>query len=415
MHCFSSDDDQLAALALWRCKGIGPVAFRRVIKLLPRPAAFLDPTLTQDVVALLPTSAQENLVASKQRAQLIAAAEKDLEWSKQPGRRIVFDRQPSYPVSLTHFPDSAPILFVLGDSDLLSLPQVAVVGTRSPSNTGRENAFGFAQTLTEHGLLITSGMALGIDGCAHEGALSARYSVNGPGDAVAQNAIGGKTVGVLAHGLDRFYPKDHRPLARRVLESGGALVSEFPLGVSPQRQYFPRRNRIMSALSLGVLVVEAAIKSGSLITARMAVQQGKEVFAIPGSIQNAQSRGCHQLIREGATLVETVRDIYDVLAPMMQQELFASAVSSERAMAVSFKDEGSDAVSAASHHEETLNLLDPIERTLYGALSDEPSSIDELVLLTGSSAEQLLTQLMMLELKALVQTVPGGYRRQMPR
>lgn len=395
MSRFSSDDDRLAALVLWRCKGIGPVSFRRVIQKLESPAQFLDPALTQEMSEKLPAAAREQLQRPKLRQALIAAAEKDLEWAAQQGRAILFDGMPDYPAMLLPFSDSAPILFVLGESRTLSMPQIAIVGTRSPSNTGRENARRFAQALTEHGLLITSGMALGIDGCAHEGALVAK----------------GQTVGILAHGLDHFYPKEHGPLARRVLENGGALVSEFPLGVMARREYFPRRNRIMSGLSLGVLVVEAAIKSGSLITARMALQQGKEVFAIPGSIQNAQSRGCHQLIRDGATLVESVRDIYAVIAPLMQQELL-----DESPLPLGHAHGAQENVVSAleEQHLAALNILDPIERNLYEALNDEPSSIDQLVVRTGAPPEQLLTQLMVLELKALVQTVPGGYRRQGP-
>lgn len=400
MACFSNDDDRLAALVLWRCKGIGPVTFRHFIRKLDYPAQFLDPALMQEMAEKLPVAAREDFQRPKQRQALIAAAEKDLAWARQQGRHIIFDRSPDYPAMLLPFADAAPILFVLGEPRTLSMPQIAIVGTRSPSSSGRENARRFAQVLTEHGLLITSGMALGVDGCAHEGALAAK----------------GQTVGILAHGLDSLYPKTHSALARRVLEQGGALVSEFPLGVTPRRECFPRRNRIMSALSLGVLVVEAAIKSGSLITARMALQQGKEVFAIPGSIQNAHSRGCHQLIRDGATLVETVRDIYTVIAPLMQQELLGEVAMpyEQSVVETSFNAEvgASDQQEAEHQHLRVLNLLDPVERTLYEALNDEPSTIDQLVVRTGSPPEQLLTQLMVLELKALVQTVPGGYRRQ---
>jgi DNA processing protein len=388
MHQFTQDDDQLAALALWRCPGVGPVNFRRVLAQLDQPAQFLDPACTATLVEKLPAQARAVLQAPKQRAQLIAAAEGDFTWGQQQGRCIVFEGAAAYPASLLPYADATPILFVLGEPELLHLPQIAIVGTRNPSRSGKENACEFARALAEQGFVITSGMARGIDGCAHDGALQASE---------------GKTLGVLAHGLDRFYPRENASLARRVLAAGGALVSEFPLGVSPQRQYFPRRNRIMSGLSLGVLVVEAAIKSGSLITAGMALQQGKDVFALPGSIQNPQSRGCHKLIREGATLVETVRDVFTVLAPQMQQELQANAA--EALSSESPLDEAEQVPSA-------LDLLNPAERQLYEALDDMPSSIDELVMRTNRPAEQLLTQLMLLELKALVQTVPGGYRRQ---
>lgn len=190
-----------------------------------------------------------------------------------------------------------PLLFIAGDPSLLERPQLAMVGSRRASRNGLDNAHAFSRSLAGAGFVITSGLALGIDGAAHQGALD----------------VDGKTVAVLGTGLERLYPQRHIGLARQIVEAGGALVSELPLDCPPQASNFPRRNRIISGLSLGVLVVEASPSSGSLITARLAAEQGREVYAIPGSIHHPGARGCHQLIRQGAALVESVEDVLEAL------------------------------------------------------------------------------------------------------
>ncbi len=207
----------------------------------------------------------------------------------------------AYPALLASIPDPPLALFVEGDADVLALPQLAVVGSRNPTAHGRDTAVQFAAHLARSGLAITSGLALGIDAASHRGALQA----------------GGRTVAVLGCGLDTIYPRENEPLAAAITAGGGALVADLPTGTAPLKQHFPRRNRIISGLSVGTLVVEAALRSGSLITARLAGEQGREVFAIPGSIHNPLARGCHRLIRQGAKLVEDADDIFVELGALL--------------------------------------------------------------------------------------------------
>ncbi len=389
----SSEADTRAYLALWRCDRVGPVRFKKIFSQLEKPSALFSLSQQQLKNLGLSTKACEQLTQKGAHQTLMQAVDNDLNWTTAEQHSIVNLTEPSYPNQLSVYPDAPPLLFIKGNPNALHLPQLAIVGTRNPSTYGKENARNFARDLTSSGLTITSGLALGIDGHAHQGALDMQ----------------GPTLAILAHGLDQIYPKTHTHLATRILEQEGALVSEFPLGVEPRRQYFPRRNRIMSALAYGVLVVEAALKSGSLITARLALQQGKEVFAIPGSISNPLTKGCHQLIREGATLVENVQEITAVLAPLMKQELRVN-------------------IKPTSHHLESLNQeqtsqnspvkpietpteLSPVEREVLSALDTSTTDIDTLVNRTGLPTQQLLTQLMVLELKLLAETVPGGYQK----
>ncbi|MGH8552168.1 MAG: DNA-processing protein DprA, partial [Methylococcales bacterium] len=233
-----------------------------------------------------------------------AAIDNDLEWLNQPGHQAVTLDDPRYPSRLKEIAVPPPVLFVTGEVSLLSTPQLAIVGSRNPSPSGIDIARDFAANLCGSGLTITSGMALGIDGAAHEGCLAA----------------GGKTIAVLGTGPDRVYPARHKQLAWKIAERG-CLVTEFPPGTRPKASNFPRRNRVISGLSLGVLVVEAAIESGSLITARLALEQGREVFAIPGFIHNPLARGCNALIKKGAKLVESVHDILEELHGFQAKEI----------------------------------------------------------------------------------------------
>lgn len=212
------------------------------------------------------------------------------------GAKIIPVTSSDYPPQLRHIHRAPPVLYVLGNSDRLHLPQIAIVGSRRMTKGGETNAGKWAQYLAEAGFTITSGLAVGIDGAAHSGALLAPESAGG-------------TIAVMATGIDQVYPYRHRQLAEQILEAGGTLITEFAPGSEALPARFPQRNRIISGLSLGVLVVEAAVKSGSLITARFAMEQDREVFAIPGSIHNPQSRGCHWLIKQGATLVDAAADI----------------------------------------------------------------------------------------------------------
>ena len=276
-----------------------------------------------------------------------------------------------YPASLRHIDDAPLVLYLKGDRSLIGRPQVAIVGSRTASRAGLEHARAFAAALGQCGLLVTSGLALGVDGAAHSGALDAGFP----------------TVAVIGNGIDCPYPYRHRKLASRVVRDG-LLVSEYPPGTNARPAHFPRRNRIISGLSRGILVVEAGLKSGSLITARLALEQGREVFAIPGSIHNPLARGCHELIRQGAVLVETVADICDE---------FDSGWSS-------FVPEPVD-------RKTQMPEMDPREIAVLDALGYDPQSTDDLCSVTGLSADQLMQSLLLLELQGLVDSAPGGFQR----
>jgi len=304
-----------------------------------------------------------------------------IEWTQQPNQAIVTWQQSHHPPLLKQISDPPLLLYVRGDIQLLSQPQLAIVGSRNASKTGRLIASDFAHYLASVGLVVTSGLASGIDKAAHEGALKALNA-----DA---NQSSGTTIAVVATGLDRVYPATNRDLARQIAESG-AMISEYPLGVKPLAHHFPQRNRIISGLSVGTLVVEAALKSGSLITARTALEQDREVFAVPGSIHNPQVKGCHQLIRQGAKLVESGQDILEELSAMLQSELNFSEVSAP----------------AASQQNKSSGLL-------MKHLDFDPIGLDELVNLTGWGVAQLQAELLMLELQGEVEALSAGRWRRL--
>ncbi|HEY1772046.1 MAG TPA: DNA-processing protein DprA [Gammaproteobacteria bacterium] len=300
------------------------------------------------------------------------AAEQDYAWMQGSQTQLLALSDPAYPPLLRQIPDPPFALFVRGDVTLLSEPQLAMVGSRNPSVEGRRNAEEFAEYLAKCGLVITSGMALGIDAACHKGALK-----------------GGKTVAVWGTGLDKAYPPRNRELAAEIIEKG-AVVSEFPPGTPPLPMHFPRRNRIISGLALGTLVVEAAKQSGSLITARTASEQGREVFAIPGSIHNPMARGCHRLLRDGAKLVESAGDILEELAPLLG------------VTALPVPPAGLDAAAEPSAPE------DPEYKLLLNSLDFAPTSVDSLVERTGLTPDVVSSMLLMLELQGHVEASPGG-------
>ncbi|QXH46682.1 DNA-processing protein DprA [Pseudomonas xanthosomatis] len=236
-------------------------------------------------------------IDARRSPQVRDGAAAAMAWLEGPGQHLLMWDSPGYPALLAEIDDPPPLLFVAGDPALLDQPQLAIVGSRRASPPALDTAGGFARSLSQAGFTITSGLALGVDGAAHRAALKA----------------GGQTIGVLGTGLQKLYPQRHRELARQMLDSGSALVSEYPLDAGPLPGNFPRRNRIISGMSLCVLVVEASLASGSLITARLAAEQGREVYAIPGSIHHPGAKGCHQLIRDGALLVESVGQILETL------------------------------------------------------------------------------------------------------
>lgn len=305
------------------------------------------------------------------------AIRRDLEWARAGQRQLLTLSDPRYPARLREIADPPPLLYVQGDPDVLAYPALAIVGTRHPTPAGHETAHAFARHLAGRGLIIVSGLAVGIDGAAHEGALAA----------------GGLTVAVAGTGLDRVYPARHSDLARRIAEQG-ALVSELPVGTRPTREAFPRRNRILAGLCAGTLVVEAALRSGSLITARLALEQGRELFAIPGSIHNPVARGCHALIRQGAKLVETADDVLEEIAPSLGPLPETTAQPPEQAT-------GSAQPPA-----------DPAYQRLYDCLDWEPRGIDELSHCAGLPVADVASMLLRLELEGTIRAVPGGlYQR----
>lgn len=370
-------------LGFWRIPSIGPSHFRFVCEHVGAIGLLFEQTARQ-LEQLGFTSPQCELILHWRSSDSVlrAGVERDLAWLAQsPQHHILTWEDSRYPSLLQQISGAPPLLFVRGDADCLGLPQIAIVGSRQSTRAGKQLAQDFAASISRHGFITTSGLALGIDSAAHEGALDG----------------GNKTIAVLAHGLDAVYPPRNRPLAERVMAQG-ALVTEFPVGVTPRPEFFPRRNRIISGLSLGVLVVEAALKSGSLITAHEAIDQGREVFAIPGSIHNPLAKGCHALIRNGAKLVETADQVVEELRPLLgfmrQGALFDEDASQTGG------DGHSNAYPAGS-----------TESRLLDALEYDPCSIDLLVQLTGISVADVSSALILLELEGQVQQVQGGYCR----
>jgi DNA processing protein len=303
--------------------------------------------------------------------EAVADADADLAWAEAEGAHILARDDPRYPPLLAQLSAPPIRLFVRGDPEVLKDPMLAIVGSRNPTAAGRDTTRELARHLAACGLTIASGLALGIDGSAHAGALE-----------------GGRTVAVLGTGPDRIYPAVHRDLAQSIA-ANGALVTEYPPGSAPIGRNFPRRNRIISGLSLGTLVTEAALKSGSLITARYAIEQGREVFAIPGSIHNPLARGCHALIRDGAKLVESAADILEELGPLLGS------------LAV-------EATEKTGNGTRNLDGLDAEYLLLLENLGHDPVAPDDLIRRTGLPAQSIASMLLLLELEGYVSSSPGG-------
>ena len=310
-----------------------------------------------------------------------------MSWLEEPGQHIVTIDSPDYPQLLLQIPGPPLLVYVNGNPDALHLPALAIVGSRNPTRGGWQNAHDFAAHLGSAGFCILSGLAQGIDTAAHEGALDGNAT----------------TVAFLGHGIDRIYPAENRELAYRIVAKG-ALVTEYPLGSPPLRENFPARNRLISGCSMGTLVVEAARRSGSLITARLASEQGREVFAIPGSIHNAMSRGCHQLIRQGAKLVESADDIVSELAPIAKH------------MAESLTEQMTE--NATSHLMQNGKSAEPSPilsndrdddyKLLIETLGHDPATADELVEKSGLTIDQVSSMLLILELEGEIEALHGG-------
>lgn len=304
-------------------------------------------------------------VSDWRRSDYQHAVERDLRWLEAPSHHLVYPDLPDYPARLKEIHDPPPLLFADGDVKLLASLQIAMVGSRKMSATGRKVAMMLAGDLTRCGLTITSGLALGVDAASHEGALAAD----------------GRTIAVLGSGCDVIYPPRHRRLADRV-RTRGLILSEFPLGTEARPHHFPQRNRVVTGMSLGTVVVEAALKSGSLISARLAMEQGREVFAVPGSVLNLSSRGCHKLIREGAKLTESVHDVVEELAGIVAPAAFTRT---------------------------PMVQLSPAQHGLLSLVGSEPVSVDFLTESSGLSVAEVLSMLIELEIDGVVQMEPGGY------
>jgi DNA processing protein len=360
-----SNDTLSDWLILHHAPGVGAVTIHQLLERYSGPGAARRAAvhrglgLEQATLSFLQQPDQERI-------------ERDLAWAELPGNRIITCRDPAYPALLLQIADPPPLLYVHGNIAALGQLQLAMVGSRNPSASGQRTATEFARYLALAGLTITSGLALGIDAASHQGALDA----------------GKPTVAVLGTGLDRVYPSRHRQLARAIAEQG-ALVSEFPVGTAPRPENFPRRNRIISGLSLGILVVEAATRSGSLISARCAGEQGREVFAIPGSIHNPLARGCHALNRQGAKLVETAQDVIDELGA-----LAGACVPPES------RPDEQTRVHTPELSSEYLQLLESI--------GYDPTSIDTLVETSGLTPAEVSSMLLQLEMSGYIASSAGG-------
>jgi DNA processing protein len=355
-------------LTLYHAPGVGAVTFNQLLEWCISPNELLQ-TGTEQLRKLGLKQASINALRHPNEE----AIARDLEWHSKPGNRIMCSQDPDYPELLRQIPAPPPLLYVHGDTSILGEPQLAMVGSRNPSASGQRTATEFAQHLSAAGLIITSGLALGIDAASHQGALD----------------TGSPTIAVMGTGLDRVYPARNRDLARQIAEQG-ALISEFPVGTPPLAENFPRRNRIISGLSLGTLVVEAALRSGSLISARNAGEQGREVFAIPGSIHNPLARGCHHLIRQGAKLVETAQDVIDELG-----------ILADTCNSLSQPGEWDDTPGYTRELDaEYMQLLDNI--------GFDNTSIDNLVTRSGLTPAEVSSMLLQLEMSGYIASNPGG-------
>ncbi|MEZ5706434.1 MAG: DNA-processing protein DprA [Burkholderiaceae bacterium] len=359
--------EELAAwLRLVLTPGVGNESARKLL------AAFgLPKDLFGQPLAALTTVVGERLARALQQApeSLDAEVDQTSRWLGLENHHLLTLGDAAYPPALLQMSDPPLMLYVVGALGALDHPnKIAIVGSRNPTPQGQINARQFASALGEAGLCVVSGLALGVDGAAHEGALAAHAA----------------TIAVVGTGLDRVYPKRHHDLAHRIAAQGGAIISEYPLGTPPLPAHFPQRNRIIAGLSQGTLVVEAAVASGSLITARLASEMGREVFAIPGSIHAPQARGCHALIRQGAKLVESAQDVLEDL----QLGVAAPSISTQS----------------------TRSADDP--EGLLNAMGFDPVGLDALQARTGLDTAALQARMLELELQGFVSRLPGGLLQQ---
>jgi DNA processing protein len=364
-------EEASAWLTLLRAPGIGAMGLRELIGRYGSAAAVVSHARSE---SRIPEAARAWLAAPD-----AAMLERDLVWLERSDHHLIVWGGDDYPPLLRNVHNAPAALFVRGDPTHLWSPQIAIVGARSASAGGLTNARSFARAFVQAGNAITSGLAEGIDGAAHTAALDA----------------GGATIAVLGTGADLIYPRQHEDLATRIA-ARGALVSEFPPGTAGKPEHFPRRNRIIAGLSLGTLVIEASVNSGSLITARMAAEQGREVFALPGSIHSPLARGCHRLIRDGAKLIETADEVLNELHGM------GAALADGLRQRLALPE-------ASMRDVPSSHAADPDYARLLAAMTAAPVALDELVARTGLSAAALSSMLLVLELDGAIVSENGRY------
>jgi len=368
-----SVDESLAWLTLLRAPGLGAAAMRKRVEQAGGARFAIDRALRDE--ALLPAT-REALRAADGGVRAT-----DQGWLEAPGHYLITHDSPDYPALLRDIPNAPAALLVEGDPALLWTAQIAIVGSRSATASGLANARSFARAFASAGNVVTSGLAEGIDGAAHAATLAA----------------GGATIAVLGTGPDTIYPRQHRELAARIVEHG-ALVSEFAPGTAGKPENFPRRNRIIAGLSLGTLVIEAGLNSGSLITARLAAEQGREVFALPGSIHSPLARGCHKLIREGATLVETAEEVTD------QVRAIGARLADHLRVRLA-RDAGAPMALSTTA---TATVRDPDYNRLLACIDHEPAALDQLAARSGLGVAALSSMLLVLELEGVGVAANGG-------
>lgn len=380
------------AVALWRLPGLSGRRFQQLLEFEPNasPRQWLA-VLAQGAagVPLKTQQAARTWLAMPERSPLWPLVEMHLRWAEDPLHWLLPFHQ--LPQALQQIPDPPRLLCLVGRCDALERPGVALVGTRQPTHAGRQLAHQFGAGLGAAGFAVISGLALGVDGAAHRGALDAQAT----------------TVGVLASGVDRCYPSAHRALADQIIEAGGALLSEAPLGSPPRREMFPVRNRIVTGLTLGVVVIEAAERSGSLVSARLAAEQGREVYALPGPVLQGQSAGCHQLIRQGAQLVTTPDQVIADLADWRRSE-FSASVAVE---ADAFVSPATPRAMPSVRPQEAMPALPDALRQVWECLSGTPIPADLLQSQLALGMPDLQARLMQLELEGLITAQPGGWVR----
>jgi DNA processing protein len=365
-----SGQDCAPWLALGRIRGVGGVSFKKITARFADPAAVFRASAAElaEIEGL-----HRELIQSIANFNDWAEIDKEIQRARAAGIQMIPFSDAAYPGSLRAIADPPPLLYVKGELRDNDSKAIAIVGSRSASDYGRRIARDLARGLASFGFTVVSGMARGIDGMAHESALQA----------------GGRTLAVLGSGVDRAYPPEHEMLYRRISDSG-AVISELPMGARPIAFNFPARNRLISGLSLGVVVVEATEKSGSLITASLAAEQGREVFAVPGEAGASRSRGSHRLIRQGAKLVETVEDIIEEIAPQLSRRNGDAAPASARSL---------------PEHS------GPAARQIFALLKEASLQVDQVIEQSGLPAPQVLQVLLDLELQGFVCQTPGKIYR----